>query len=170
MAGNARAVRPRDDDGAAVDASVRQRRDGSRRGQNSHLSGTRWKAAWPLNACTSGGNKPKPGAQRRLRSLMWSISGDAMPAAWAAMPKAAVHEEAQPARRKHQVWPAGKIVPIQPIAQASSVQRAAHQKLGHGMLAPDARHVSTSAVGTDAVHGRRRAVFSREWCPHWGKR
>src|ERR1700719_1900354 len=136
MAGNARAVRPRDDDGAAVDASVRQRMDGSRRGQNSHLSGTRWKAAWPLNACTSGGNKPKPGPQRRLRSLMWSISGDAMPAAWAAMPKAAVHEEAQPARRKHQVWPAGKIVPIQPIAQASSVQRAAHQKLGHGTLAP----------------------------------
>lgn len=57
------------------------------------------------------------------------------------MPKAAVHEDCDPARAKDDVGSPGQVDGMKAEAKASGVQRLTDLKLGLGVFAPYSRHL-----------------------------
>ena len=60
--------------------------------------------------------------------------------------------------RKHKVGLAGKILNMQSIAEPSSMQAPADQKLRFCILAPDSRHHLASFFRANSVSQRKRPI------------
>lgn len=89
-------------------------------------------------------------------------------AAWVPMlmPEASVHKDHLAARRKYKVGLARKILAMQPITVAHSVDKAANQHFGLHALALDAPHVFGAVLGGELVHHRQLVnhAFSSHEC------
>lgn len=71
------------------------------------------------------------------------------------VPEAAMHEDHRAVLRKDQVRPAGQALAMQAEAQPKPVRGRAHQHLGLGVLALDARHEAAARLWADRVHLER---------------
>jgi hypothetical protein len=80
------------------------------------------------------------------------------------VPETAVDEKHLAAARKNQVRIARQIGSMQAVAEAHTVDHAAHRHLGSGVLAPDAAHDSGALGGSDGVHGFGNIINARGSC------
>jgi hypothetical protein len=81
------------------------------------------------------------------------------------MPEAAVHEDHLLQAREHEIWPAGKLLGMQPEAIAEAKDQSTHRELGLGVLVTNAAHPLAALAGRQGVHGKESYLNERLACP-----
>ena len=76
------------------------------------------------------------------------------------VPKTPMHEYHALPSRKHKVWLARQIPPVQPESTSHRMHKFSNNKLRRRPLAPDTAHVLAPAHSRDRVSHRRRAASS----------
>jgi hypothetical protein len=67
------------------------------------------------------------------------------------MPEATVHKDHSSLCTKDQVWRAGQVGDVEPVAKSAPMQEAANSQFGLRVLAPDCRHVPAALVRANRV-------------------